>query len=337
MCIMGSMVPFNHEFFRIPIPGLGSTTTHLITNAAALRLGSFLRHRLRLQFVLPSSSFKYRSHLDHLLPLQHVWREKAFQLTGFDVLRLSYDTISFKFMSWYFINQNEDKSNSDSVRKGPQRALSNRRKWTNILIAINIVVYMAQFATQGKLLTWGAKINSLIDKGEFWRLITSSFLHANIGHLMVNCYSLDSIGPTVENIIGSKRFLSVYTTSAVACSAMSYFMCKTSSVGASGAIFGLVGSFGVFVLRHKDMSRGSDQYLQHIMRVITLNMAIGILFKGIDNWGHAGGLLGGAAASWLLGPAWKLESIWPGGHKALVDRAPIFTIMKIVKSLQKNR
>lgn len=113
---------------------------------------------------------------------------------------------------------------------------------------------------------------------------------------------------------------------------MSYYLCKAPAVGASGAIFGLVGSFAVFVLRHRDIVRGSDQDLQHIMRVIVLNMAIGILSKGIDNWGHLGGLLGGAATSWFLGPAWKLESILGEGHKVFADRAPIFTVMKIART-----
>lgn len=84
-------------------------------------------------------SVQYRSHLDHLIPFQHVWSEKPFQLTGFDILRLSYETISSKYMSWCFIKGNEDKSNSDSVRKEPQRTLFSGRKWTNILLAVNIV------------------------------------------------------------------------------------------------------------------------------------------------------------------------------------------------------
>ncbi|THF94993.1 hypothetical protein TEA_024813 [Camellia sinensis var. sinensis] len=68
---------------------------------------------------------------------------------------------------------------------------------------------------------------------------------------------------------------------------MSYWLCKSPSVGASGAVFGLVGSVSVFVLRHRSLVGGGKEDLQHIARVIVLNMVIGLLFKGIDNWGHA--------------------------------------------------
>lgn len=112
----------------------------------------------------------------------------------------------------YFGNE----GNSGSSKMDTSRRNSfNTRKWTNILLAINVLIYVAQLATQGKLLLWGAKINSLIDKGQIWRLATYSLLHANIGHLMVNCYSLNSIGPTVENLSGPRRFLAVYLTSAI--------------------------------------------------------------------------------------------------------------------------
>eukprot|EP00268_Persea_americana_P054654 TRINITY_DN6284_c0_g1_i4.p1 TRINITY_DN6284_c0_g1~~TRINITY_DN6284_c0_g1_i4.p1 ORF type:complete len:116 (-),score=21.81 TRINITY_DN6284_c0_g1_i4:164-511(-) len=75
--------------------------------------------------------------------------------------------------------------------------------------------YVGQIATDGKLMSWGAKINSLIDGGEFWRLV-KSFLPVDIAHLLVNCYSLNAVGPIVERISGPKRFLTVYFTSAIA-------------------------------------------------------------------------------------------------------------------------
>lgn len=192
-----------------------------------------------------------------------------------------------------------------------------------MILALNVLVYVAQVASQGKLTLWGAKVNSLIDKGQLWRLATSSFLHANIGHLLVNCYSLYSIGPTVEQLSGPRRFIAVYFTSAIASSLMSYRFCQSPAVGASGAIFGLVGSLAVFVLRHKSLLGGGKQDLQQIARVIALNMVIGLLSRGIDNWGHLGGLLGGAAMSWFLGPAWKFEFRCDDGRSVFVDRSPI--------------
>ncbi|XP_040949523.1 RHOMBOID-like protein 10, chloroplastic [Gossypium hirsutum] len=139
---------------------------------------------------------------------------------------------------------------------------------------------------------------SPIEKGQTWRLATYSLLHAN-----VNCYSLNSVGPTVENLSGSRRFLAVYLASAISSAATSYWFCKAPAVGASGAIFGLVGSVAVFVMRHRGMIRDAKEDLQHIAQVIFLNMVIGLMSRGIDNWDHLGGSLGGAAVSWLVGPA----------------------------------
>lgn len=108
---------------------------------------------------------------------------------------------------------------------------------------------------------------------------------------------------------------------------MSYRFCNSPAVGASGAIFGLVGSFAVFIMRHRNILGGGKEELQHLAKVIIFNMAIGLLIKGIDNWGHVGGLLGGAAISWLLGPALKYEFTSDDGFRIFSDRAPIFHLI----------
>ncbi|KAK9111513.1 hypothetical protein Scep_019032 [Stephania cephalantha] len=321
--------------WRFPVCSEGPTASHLITTAAALRLGDAVhlrfRHRplhLGLGFGL-GSLFKGFSHFSHLPRLKNVWDEIGFLFKGFEFLESSCSASSSASSSClcFLSKKGEVEEFGDEERsylKSSSGRSYNRRLWTNILIGVNILAYLAQIATNGKLMLWGAKINSLIDQGQFWRFATSSFLHANIGHLMVNCYSLNSIGPTIENISGPRRFLAVYFTSAIASSAMSYWFCKAPSVGASGAIFGLVGSFAVFVLRHKSLVGGGKQDLQHVAHVIALNMIIGLMSKGIDNWGHLGGLLGGALTSWLVGPAWKYESRTKDGRAVFLDRAPIF-------------
>ncbi|KAF6145664.1 hypothetical protein GIB67_001477 [Kingdonia uniflora] len=316
----------------------GPTPSHLITTAAALRLGNIIhlrpRQHLGLGFVL-RSPFKELSYYGHV--------------SGFkNFLESSHETFSTTLPSWICnfskkeIIKNSGGEGNIHPKTTSTRRSSSGRQLTNVLLAINVVVFFAQVVTQGKLMLWGAKINSLIDRGQLWRLATSSLLHGNIGHLMANSYSLNSMGPTVETISGPKRFLVVYLTSAVASSAMSYYFCKSPSVGASGAIFGLVGSFAVFVLRHRNLIGGGKDDLQQIAHVLVLNMVIarvyccrkklfnlffhkiiGLMSKGIDNWGHLGGFLGGVATSWLLGPAWKFESRSKDGKSVFVDRAPI--------------
>lgn len=260
-----------------------------------------------------------------------MWHGKSLQFKGFNLLQRSCDAWETACSSGlFFFSGKEGRRNYGDKGKpfldSPTRGSANGRQLTNVILAINVLVYIAQIATQGKLMLWGAKINSLIDKGQLWRLATSSLLHANIGHLMINSYSLNSIGPTVENLCGPRRYLVIYMTSAIASSAMSYWLSKSPAVGASGAIFGLVGSFAMFVLRHNSLVKGGVGDLQHVARVIALNMAIGLLSPGIDNWGHLGGLIGGVATSWLIGPAWKYEAQPNSRRRVLVDRAPIFIL-----------
>ncbi|KAL0422302.1 UNVERIFIED_CONTAM: RHOMBOID-like protein 10, chloroplastic [Sesamum latifolium] len=258
------------------------------------------------------------SHLGDVPPLKDICHERALQFTGSNCFQWSYHTLSATLMSLSFFNGNESRSDSKDFGK-PQSRTSRRdffdgRQWTNILLATNVLMYIAQSVSDGKVLYWGAKINSLISEGQLWRLATSSFLHANIGHLLVNCYSLNSVGPAIEKICGPRRYLTIYITSAIASSAMSYWFCNAPAVGASGAIFGLVGSFAVFVLRHRGMVKGTEGELKHIAQVIVLNMV--------------GGLMGGAAASWLLGPAWEVKSVSRDGRRIFTDRAPIFSLIR---------
>ncbi|KAK6156952.1 hypothetical protein DH2020_011200 [Rehmannia glutinosa] len=315
--------------YSIPIFGAGPTpTNHFMSTAAvALRLSDALHRRFHLGFLL-RSSLKSISHLGDVPLWKDMCHERALQFTGFNCFQWSFNALSSTLMSLSFFNGEESGSNKDFGK--PQSRTSRRdlfegRQWTNILLAANVLVYIAQYVSDGKLLFWGAKINGLISKGQLWRLVTSSFLHANIGHLLVNCYSLNSIGPSVENICGPKRHLTIYITSAIASSAMSYWFCTSPAVGASGAIFGLVGSFAMFVLRHRGMVKGTEGDLKHIAQVIVLNMAIGLLSQGIDNWGHVGGLIGGAAASWLLGPSWEFESVSAMEEKFLLTRLQFFS------------
>ncbi|WJX68315.1 hypothetical protein P8452_52695 [Trifolium repens] len=315
--------------FLSPVCKMGPYPFDIIATAASLHFSHRVSHRLRLEFLLRSCFKK----LAPVFRLKDKWCQRYLQLKGLNYLKLSSDGLtSTCSTSFSFFNGGRPEAsfgNADS--KMSQKSPFNGRKWTNILLAANVLFYIAQLATHGKLLSWGAKVNSLIDKGQLWRLVTSSFLHANIGHLMVNCYSLNSVGPTVERFSGPRRYLAVYFVSSIASAAMSYWFCKMPAVGASGAIFGLVGSVAVFVLRHKDIVGGGKKDLQHIAQVIALNMVIGLSSTGIDNWGHFGGLIGGIAASWLIGPAWKHESTTIDGRRVFIDNAPMNNLLKITR------
>jgi membrane associated rhomboid family serine protease len=125
--------------------------------------------------------------------------------------------------------------------------------------------------------------------GEWWRLFTSMFLHASFFHLAVNMYSLYFVGSIMEQVIGRWRFLLLYLASGLAGSAGALVWSPlTPTVGASGAIFGILG--GLFILeRRRHIATGGQ-----VAGIIVLNLVITFAFSGsISVGGHVGGLIGG--------------------------------------------
>ncbi|KAM0948842.1 putative rhomboid protease [Dioscorea sansibarensis] len=312
-----------------PSPSGSLTPAHLITVASAFRLGQSLHLRCsrHLQLLI-CSAFQDGCQSSYFFGIKEFWHERPYLWKKEPYMENLAAVLSLSCSSCFAFFSRKHFGKVLGGRRNLQFSTSedkpfNGRLWTNILLTLNVLVYVSQIATQGKLIFWGAKVNSLIDKGQLWRLATCSFLHANIGHLMVNCYSLNSIGPTVEKLSGPRRFLAVYFASAIASSLMSYQFCQSPAVGASGAIFGLVGSAAVFALRHRSLFGGAKQDIQQIAQVIAINMVIGFLSRSIDNWGHLGGLLGGAAMSWFLGPAWRFEFKTDDGRSVFTDQPPI--------------
>ena len=179
---------------------------------------------------------------------------------------------------------------------------------TNILIAINLLVFLISAWISKNifnidiytLIIMGAKVNSLIDKGQVWRLITCAFLHGGLIHIFFNMYALKILGPEIEYVYGKIKYLVIYLLSAIAASIFSYiFGPQSVSVGASGAIFGLFGAMLIFGIKHrKQMGKA---YMMNILQVIFVNVIIGISSSNIDNAAHFGGLIVGALIALLLG------------------------------------
>ena len=179
---------------------------------------------------------------------------------------------------------------------------------TNILIAVNLLVFLISAWISKNifnidiytLIIMGAKVNSLIDKGQVWRLITCAFLHGGLIHIFFNMYALKILGPEIEYVYGKVKYLVIYLLSAIAASIFSYiFGPQSVSVGASGAIFGLFGAMLIFGIKHrKQMGKA---YMMNILQVICVNVIIGISSSNIDNAAHFGGLIVGALIALLLG------------------------------------
>ncbi|KAG2643822.1 RHOMBOID-like protein 10, chloroplastic [Panicum virgatum] len=308
----------------------GDWRPNVVAAFAGAQVGSALRRRFAGLLCSPEVR-----HLEALPKMDDVCFGGSHSFATHSILGLLGNLFPASYVcSFAVFNGNGSGGSGTYIGKGkvlsrrPRRIDSKKRFWTNVLLAINVLAYVAQVASQGKLLMWGAKINSLIDRGQFWRLATSSLLHANVTHLTFNCFSLNSIGPMVEMLTGPRRFIAVYFSSALAGSLMSYRCCESPAVGASGAIFGLVGAYAVYMWRHRSYFGNARESLEHIGRVVVLNMGMGLLSRGIDNWGHLGGLLGGVAVAWFLGPAWQYQHAAKDGRVVFKDRAPVLRLIK---------
>jgi rhomboid protease GluP len=184
------------------------------------------------------------------------------------------------------------------------------------LVAIFVPMFLSQQTYRGVFL-WGAKINREIYDGEWWRLITATFLHAQTPiHIFFNGYALYMIGMDLEAFAGRWRFVAIYFISGLAGSVASLAFSRYDGVGASGAIFGLIGALGVYFGLHRRLfGRLGQAQFRNIIAVIALNVGLG--FSGIfpiDNAAHIGGLVAGAALGYVLCPryalgAWRLPNV----------------------------
>lgn len=187
-----------------------------------------------------------------------------------------------------------------------------RPRLTYGLLAINVLVWLAMTAAGGStntevLLRFGAKANSLIADGQVWRLLTSMFLHIGLMHLFFNSYALLVFGIEVERLYGSTRFLAIYLLAGLWGSLVSFAVGPDLSAGASGAIFGLLGTMVAFFRRHREaFGRWGRQRLFNLLGVAGFNLVLGFTVPGIDNLAHLGGLLSGAALGWLLAPQYRV-------------------------------
>jgi rhomboid protease GluP len=175
--------------------------------------------------------------------------------------------------------------------------------YTYILIAIQVIVYFLMEAAGGStessvLVEFGAKVNSLILAGEWWRLLTPIVLHIGLLHLVMNTLALYYLGPTVERLFGRSRFLFIYLFAGFSGSLGSLLFSPNISAGASGAIFGCFGAllyFGTVVPKLFFRTMGLN-----ILIVIGINLVFGFSMPGIDNAGHIGGLIGGFLAAAIV-------------------------------------
>ena len=169
---------------------------------------------------------------------------------------------------------------------------------TYVLIALCTLVYILQILFPS-LTTLGAVNGSLVRSGQVYRLVTGMFMHGSIWHLLCNMYSLYVIGCATENYFGKKKFLLIYFVSGIIGSMFSCIFNTGWSLGASGAIFGLMGALCYFGYYYR-LYMGKALYSE-IIPVIVLNLALSLVVSNIDFYAHIGGLIGGVFITMGLG------------------------------------
>jgi membrane associated rhomboid family serine protease len=212
---------------------------------------------------------------------------------------------------------------ADTVRFA-RSILSRPATFTFVFLAINVFVFLLMQLSGGTesyevLRAFGAKYNSLINQREWWRLVTPVFIHIGWLHLVVNMYSLFMLGPYVERLYGSARFVFFWIATGVAGVAASYLASSVGgkpgvmgrflfrggdgpSAGASGALFGLVGVLFVFGIKYRhELPEGFKRaFGLGMLPTILINLFIGYTIPFIDNAAHLGGLAAGMLFALLL-------------------------------------
>lgn len=213
--------------------------------------------------------------------------------------------------------------------------------FTIVFLVVNVLLFLLVSLSGGSsnpatLVAYGAKLNYRInERAEWWRFVTPIFLHGGFLHLLFNMYGLWVIGPYVEKLYGSAKFVVFWVVTGIAGVAASYlsvrpdmnvssigrFLFKSvdsPSIGASGALFGLVGVLFVFGIRFRhELPEGFKRaFGTGMVPIILLNLFIGFLGRGfIDNAAHLGGLVSGAALALVVGykrpgPRGSVTIIW---------------------------
>ncbi|HSJ89056.1 MAG TPA: rhomboid family intramembrane serine protease [Anaerolineales bacterium] len=198
---------------------------------------------------------------------------------------------------------------------------------TYSIIGITTLIYLLQMASQILLqadipLQLFAKANDLIRAGQLWRLLTPALVHTTVAHIGFNMYALFSFGTGLERHFGRWRFLLLYVLGAFTGNVLSFLFSPGYSVGASTAIFGLLGAEAVFLVQNRKLFAGQFRSaIGNIIFIAAINLFIIGSLPGIDNWGHIGGLLGGLMFTSFAGPLWEIEGIQP--NYQLVDKRPL--------------
>jgi membrane associated rhomboid family serine protease len=194
---------------------------------------------------------------------------------------------------------------------------------TYTLIGMTAAIYLMQMVAGVNNVAgdWGMWPVGIAIGGEWWRLVTAAFLHGSFLHLAFNMYVLFALGPTLERILGHGRYLTLYILAALGGGVASYAFSdiRTVSVGASGAIFGLMGALVV-------AGRRLRYDITQVLVLLGINVVIGFISPGVDWRAHLGGLVTGAAVAAIM--------VFPSRrHRTAVQTGGLIAIVLVLAAL----
>jgi rhomboid protease GluP len=177
---------------------------------------------------------------------------------------------------------------------------------TKALLVIIAIVFAFEVLTHAydsddAMIAFGAIVPGLLQRGEVWRLITSMFLHGGWLHWLANSWALYQLGTLYEVLFGSKRFAFIYFATGIIAGIASSLYNHGPAVGASGAVFGIMGAF-IFSIRRSPIYRHQPWTRSLIVQLvfwIVVNISIGLRLPFIDNTAHVGGLIAGLLLGFL--------------------------------------
>jgi len=196
-----------------------------------------------------------------------------------------------------------------------ERGMSSAPPVTIVLIGLNAVIFFTMVAwgflqSEATILRAGALSRDLVFQGEVWRLLSAMFLHGSVEHLFGNGVGLFILGMAAEHAYGKLEMAGVYLISGLAGSVFSVVVNPGPAVGASGAIFGLLGAMIVFFLKYHDSFHLRDKRIGNVLLMwAAYSIVTAYFIPFVDNAAHAGGLIGGAFSGYWLTPKLMKNSV----------------------------
>ena len=189
-------------------------------------------------------------------------------------------------------------------------------KLSRLIIFLIVLIYVIEIFfnalhSEKAIILLGAKWNEGITNGQYYRFITPVFLHGNLIHLLLNVFAIKIFAQELESVYGSYRFLITFLLTSWGATLASYAFSKGLAIGASGFLFGVIGSLLVFFFRQREKLSGATMRFKTMYTLILINLALGFIIPRIDNSAHIGGLLSGIACGWFISPEYKIEKDEP--------------------------